>query len=184
MAGWHVYSPCWAPVSVVNNAGRHYLELRDADPYDYARAVRIFPASQKLRAELEVQAVNEDSYTEIELCDSAGNIPVKIILDKDQNCQTVNSADTSNVGKYKTGIWTKLILTIDLTAGEYSVQLNGNKRKTFSIAERNFASLERLSIRTGPWRGSEKGPGAQAIKDVPAERPIVVYVDNVTIDSK
>ncbi|MHC4573206.1 MAG: hypothetical protein ACYS76_03610 [Planctomycetota bacterium] len=48
----------WAPVSVVESAGaaNKSLELRDKDPYDYARAVRVFPESAETKIEFKVLA--------------------------------------------------------------------------------------------------------------------------------
>ncbi len=41
---WNIYSPLWAPVKVEDGT----LVLKDKDPFDYAKAERIFPASKKL----------------------------------------------------------------------------------------------------------------------------------------
>ena len=39
VTGWNIYSPRWAPVEVVNfpSEQNKSLELKDGDPYDYAR---------------------------------------------------------------------------------------------------------------------------------------------------
>ena len=46
---WNIYSRKWAPVRVVDfpSATNKSLELQDKDPYDYARAVRVFPETKE-----------------------------------------------------------------------------------------------------------------------------------------
>jgi len=80
VAGWNLYSPKWAPVSVVEQGGKRGLQLRDADPYDYARAVRVFPESAKIRAELELTPAQANARLEIELCDAASHRPIRVML--------------------------------------------------------------------------------------------------------
>ena len=48
---WNIYSPKYAPVRVVEFpcAADKSLELRDMDPFDYAKAERVFPESQAVR---------------------------------------------------------------------------------------------------------------------------------------
>ena len=48
MTDWNTYSPRLAPVSIVDfpSAANKSLELQDKDPYDYARAIRVFPETK------------------------------------------------------------------------------------------------------------------------------------------
>src|SRR5207249_7522293 len=41
---WNIYAPRWAPAGIAAfpNARNRSLQLEDKDPYDYARAVRVF----------------------------------------------------------------------------------------------------------------------------------------------
>ncbi len=78
--GWNLYSPKWAPVTVVENGGKRSLELRDGDPFDYARAMRVFPESAKIRAELELTPAQANARLEIELCDPASRRSVRVVL--------------------------------------------------------------------------------------------------------
>jgi hypothetical protein len=181
--GWNIYSPCWAPVSVVDIGGRRCLELRDADPTDYARAIRLFPATAKVRVELEVKTANDGSYLELELCDSTGNRPTRLTLAGGRKFQAMNGPDTVDLGKCKAGVWTKLVLTTDLAAGKYTVQLNGGRVKIFAITGKDIKSIVCLSLRTGTWRGCDNVAGVEALRDVPAEKPAIIYVDNVTIST-
>ena len=53
---WNIYRPQWCEVKIDSV---HHLCLTDEDPYDYARAIRVFDESQKvtLRFDLKVEAV-------------------------------------------------------------------------------------------------------------------------------
>ncbi|MCX5724733.1 MAG: hypothetical protein NTX84_09535, partial [Nitrospirae bacterium] len=87
VTGWNVYSPRWAPVAVVDEKAGHCLELRDADPFDYARAVRCFPASPSVRVELSVGAAQTDARLEIEMSDAVGHRPVRVAFVEDGKIQ-------------------------------------------------------------------------------------------------
>jgi hypothetical protein len=41
---WNSYSPLWAPVTLAKDG----VNLTDRDPYDYARAIRLFPPKEKV----------------------------------------------------------------------------------------------------------------------------------------
>ncbi|HVM59753.1 MAG TPA: exo-alpha-sialidase [Verrucomicrobiae bacterium] len=47
---WNTYSPLWAPVAVTKDG----VTLQDRDPYDYARASRLFPSRTKVTASFDV----------------------------------------------------------------------------------------------------------------------------------
>ena len=46
---WNIYSPKWSPVEVADfpSAKNKSLLLQDKDPYDYARAIRVFKETKK-----------------------------------------------------------------------------------------------------------------------------------------
>ncbi|MGN0764472.1 MAG: sialidase family protein, partial [Aristaeellaceae bacterium] len=45
---WHIYSPLWAQVRLEDGC----LTLRDSEPWDYAKAVRVFPESRRAEARI------------------------------------------------------------------------------------------------------------------------------------
>ena len=57
LQNWNIYSPLWAPVSI--GAGRS-LVLKDEDPYDFAKAERVFPSARKMHAEFSVTPAQAD----------------------------------------------------------------------------------------------------------------------------
>jgi hypothetical protein len=67
-------------VSVVAEGGTQGLELRNGDPFDYARAMRAFPESAKVRVEIVLKPAQTEGRLEIDLCDAAGRRPVRVVL--------------------------------------------------------------------------------------------------------
>lgn len=179
--GWNIYSPKWAPVSIVAEGSVHRLELKDADPYDNAHAVRIFPTVNKVRVDLHLIAVQIDSRFEIDLYDSTGDRPIRLTLTKNGIIQACDGTNTINMGKYKAGVDIRITITTDLSVGTYSVQINDGKVNTFEVAEKSVKSVERLSLRTGKWHGLFDEIGVDANSDVPNVKPAVFHLNSVSI---
>jgi hypothetical protein len=162
--GWNLYSPKWAPASVVENAGKRSLELRDGDPFDYARAVRVFPEAAKVRAELELTPAQANARLEIELCDAASRRPVRVVLTETGTVQAADGKDVTDLGKYAAGEKLSLVIAADAAAGRYSVQVNGGAARELAVAEADAkTTLQRLSLRTGvsswgPTSGTRSSP--------------------------
>jgi hypothetical protein len=181
--GWNLYSPKWAPVSIVENAGKRCLELRDGDPFDYARAVRVFPESAKIRAELELTPAQANARLEIELCDAASHRPIRVMLTETGLLQAVDGKNVVELGKYTAGEKLSVIIAADMAAGSYTVQVNGGEARKLAIAEA-ATTLQRLSLRTGVWRGLGDGGAVNAAADVPQATPAVFQVQLVKIAAK
>jgi len=177
---WNLYSPKWAPVSIVENAGKSGLQLRDGDPYDYARAVRVFPESAKARAELELTPAQANTRLEIELCDAAGGRPVRVVLTETGLLQAADGKNVIDIGKYAAGKKLTLIIAADMAANSYSVQINGDEARKLVVAEA-ATTLQRLSLRTGVWRGLGDKGAVNAAADVPLPTPAVFQVQRVVI---
>jgi hypothetical protein len=181
LPGWNIYSPRWAPVAVVEEEGRRCLEMRDGDPFDYARVVRVFPAAADVRVEVRLKAAQTRARIEIELCDTAGRRPCRVIFSETGGIQAVAGDRLVDVGSYASGVWVTIGLITDLASGTYSVRVNDGEKKEFAVAEKNAGRLERLSLRTGAWRGCGDGAGTDARADVPISSPAVFHLDGVTI---
>ncbi len=91
VADWNVRSGQWTPVRVINDEGNHVLRLADRDPYDHAKAVRVFEASSRVKLDMRVRAGQNDHGTlHIEVNDAAGKRPVRLALLSDG---TLRAAD-------------------------------------------------------------------------------------------
>ena len=180
--GWNLYSPKWAPVTLVENAGKRSLELRDGDPFDYARAVRMFPESAKIRVEMELTPAQTNARLEIELCDDASRRPVRVMLTETGTIQAADGNVGTDIGNYAAGEKLSLVITADAGAGRYSVQVNGGAARELVSAEADAKTLQRLSLRTGVWRGIADGKGVEhPATDVPLPTPAVFHVQRIKI---
>ncbi len=178
--GWNLYSPKWAPVSIVENSGKRGLQLCDSDPYDYARAVRVFPESAKVRAELELTPAQANARLEVELCDAASHRPIRVMLTETGLLQAADGKNVVELGKYTAGEKLSVIIAADMAAGSYTVQVNGGAARKLAVAE-TATTLQRLSLRTGVWRGLGDGGAVNAAADVPLPTPAFFLVQRVAI---
>jgi hypothetical protein len=174
--GWNTYSPKWAPVAVVEEKGNRCLELRDSEPFDYARAVRVFPPSARLRAELCLAAAQTDARLDIEICDAAGRRPVRLFLTDKGRIQVGDGGKVADMGTYEAGAWMTIVLTIDLKADCFTLQVNDGDAKTYAVAEQAVESVERVSLRTGAWRGLGGQVNVDAHSDAPIPTPSVFRI--------
>lgn len=178
---WNIYSPAWAPISVVTDTGSNYLELKDADTFDDAHAVRMFPRSSKVRIKQEFKALQTDSRFEIDLCDSIGRRPIRIALTEKGRIEALNGSESIDLGKYTPGENLKLIIETDLQKGSYTIQMNGNKPIQLKSAEKDITSVERFSLRTGYWHGMTDKLEIDPNTDNPDEKPAVYHIKSVSI---
>ncbi|HYC70368.1 MAG TPA: exo-alpha-sialidase [Opitutaceae bacterium] len=182
-AGWNVYTPLWAPVRVSEADGRRALSLRDEDPYDYARAVRVFPATHGVKVSFDVLARQANARLEIDLEDGSGLRPVRLAFGEDGRLWACHEAQWMDAGAYTPGRWHRFELEIPANpeADRCAVTVDGKSplpRPAFFTDP--VRTVERLSFRTGPHRprgyGGRDLPGADH-KTAAAE----FLVDNVSV---
>ena len=179
--GWNLYSPKRAPVSVVENAGKRSLELHDGDPFDYARAVRVFPEAAKVRAELRLQPLQANARLEIDLCAADGRRPVRVSLTETGLIQAADGATLRDLGTYAAHVGMTVTITTDLAAARYAVQVNDGPAQSLAVAEPGCKTVQRLSLRTGVWRGVADSKGVDPATDVPLPTPAVFQVQRIKI---
>jgi hypothetical protein len=144
---WNTYSPQWAQVSVVNNS----LQLVDKDPYDYARAIRVFKEGTQVKLQLKVSPKqNDHGMLDIDITDRFGNRPVRISF-SEQGYITAQDGDSiKQLQRYTAGNW--YALTITITNKNYSISINNTPVLQHAQLAEAVKSFERLSLRTGPYR--------------------------------
>jgi hypothetical protein len=165
--GWNIYVPKWAEVSVDGSDADKQVRLEDHDPYDYARADRVFPPSSKITAEFEVMPKHLGPRDlEIELWGEFDDArPARIVLNPDGNIEIAGA----EVAQCSIGQWMKFQINADATSGEFGVSINGAPAIHFKFLDKTNL-LDRLVFRTGqyrllPIRGNEIPAGS----DRPAE---------------
>ncbi|MDN3588632.1 six-hairpin glycosidase [Pedobacter aquatilis] len=145
---WNIYSPLWAPVKVENGA----LVLKDKDPFDYAKAERIFPASKKIMTSFSVTPKQNDfGLLEIELQDAKGLASVRLTFDTAGNLSGKNGSRYKNFMKYEAGKSYDIKLKLDAHTRFYSLLVNG-KELSLSLAFQPVADVSRIVFRTGEVR--------------------------------
>jgi len=153
---WNIYSPKWSPVEVVEypSATNKSILLQDQDPYDYARAIRVFEETKKAEIEFRILPKQTDhGLLEIDVCDRYGNRPIRIRFDVDGNIKAIDGCDEIKIQSYDANTW--YTMKISAEAGPYgifSLSINGRQvLKDAKLAEA-VKSVERISFRTGEYR--------------------------------
>lgn len=186
---WNIYSPKWAPVRVVLDNGNKELELHDRDPYDYARAIRVFEEAQKVRIKFSVMPGQDDHGTlQVEVADQFGNRPVRVYFQENGEIVAFDGAKAVTVGAYVTDQQYDLELSINaVPGGAYSLKINGAQVLTDAALAEAVKSVERLSLRTGEYRNqpTRKTPNQKKYEPLAgADEPVeeaVYRIDDLRI---
>jgi hypothetical protein len=145
---WNTYSPLWAPVKVENGT----LALKDKDPFDYAKAERLFPASRKVMASFSVTPKQNDfGLLEIELQDAKGTATVRLTFDTAGTISAKAGARYKNFMTYTAGETYDIKLKLDAFTRFYTITVNGKDVLT-GLAFQPVAEVSRIAFRTGDVR--------------------------------
>jgi hypothetical protein len=139
--GWNIYRPKWSNVEVVAGA----LRLSNEDPYDYAQATRVFPESAKVVVTFDLQIDRSDhGPLEIDLLSKFGSRRlVRLRIGKDGNISP------SLLGPK----FAQFQIDADADSGRFSVSIDGDTVLRDAAFAESAAPLQRISFRTGAWRG-------------------------------
>lgn len=173
---WNIYRPRWCNVFV---NPQHQLCLTDSDTYDYARAIRVFEESQRVRISFDVmiEAEGGDPF-EVDVTDRHGERAVSLVFEKGQiRLQGTNTP----VGQYQLRRWQNVSFAVTTSAG------GSTRWKETDFANYHAVkAVERLSFRTGPYRNlpDRNTPNQDKCEplpncDVPAAKTSIVRIDNV-----
>lgn len=145
---WNIYSPLWASVKVENGT----LVLKDKDPFDYAKAERLFPASKKVLTSFSVTPKQNDfGLLEIELQDAKGMAAVRLTFDTAGTLSAKAGARYKNFMKYQAGKNYDIKLKLDAFTRFYTITVNEKDILT-SLAFQPVADVSRIVFRTGDIR--------------------------------
>jgi hypothetical protein len=152
---WNLYSPQWAPISVVREPGNREnrcLDLSDEAPYDYARAERAFPESRGVAVEFRLLARQVGTAKlDFEIQDRHGRRPLRLHLDSEWLATDLGKQSGDPI-RIQPQQWLAVRLAVDCAAQKYDLTVNGESRLGVPFAEK-VGSVERMVFRTGPWRG-------------------------------
>jgi len=145
---WNIYSPLWAPVKVENGQ----LILKDKDPFDYAKAERLFPASSKVITSFSITPKQDNhGLMEIEFQDAKGTAAVRLTFDTAGVLSAKAGARYKNFMKYKAGENYDIKIKLNTTNRFYTITVNGKDVLT-SLAFAPVANVSRIVFRTGDVR--------------------------------
>lgn len=194
VANWNIYSPKWAPVSVADfpGMGNRSLKLSDEDPYDYARAIRVFRETTHADLRFRIYA-DQDSNGElsVDVTDQYGNRPVRINFTPHKTITIADGSETKEIMQYQPKRWYDFRIVINASLkGSYDVYIDGKQVMAKAALAEAVKSVERISFRTGPYRDIPTRttpnetpepplPGA----DEKVERA-VFYIDDVRLTGK
>jgi hypothetical protein len=188
---WIIYAPLWAPVNLVQSPLKNglSLELRDEDPYDYARAIRIFEESTTADIRFQVFApVENQGMLEIDVVDQFGNRPVRISMSEAGKWTAVDGSSEKTLKNYQKGKWHDVRISVNAGFfGSYSLEIDGEIVVENAQLAEGIKSVERLSFRTGPYRDlpHRKTPNEDPEPPLPGaddKEPLGVFlIDEVTV---
>lgn len=185
---WNIYSPCWARVAIAEfpSPRDKSLELRDEDPYDFAKAERVFPESSAADVRIRTLSKQADhGQLYIELCDAGGAAPIRCLLDADGTIKVLQAGTWTALRAYEPDVWHDLEIRFDTKRQRFSVTVDGQAApKAFAFSMPAY-SLERLALRTGPSRKEPHVETPLRTDDLPdADVPVKAacfYVNRVQI---
>ncbi len=145
---WNLYSPIWCRTVVQDKK----LTLADSDPFDYAKAERIFPNAKKVVAEFSVTAQqNHTGVLEIEMTDVKATACLRLMLDSTGSILTKQGYRNKSLGKYNAGEAIKIKIELNVTTRFYTVTINDGKPNN-NLCFAPVQSVERIVFRTGAVR--------------------------------
>lgn len=155
---WNIYSPRWAPVAIAEGPGEsggRVLRLRDEDPYDYAKAVRVFPAARKLTLAFRLRMAEfKGGRLEVELLDRHGRRPVRLQLEADGIWTGLGATNVHRMklAPSRGANWLNVALRVDASSALCEVFLDDGRVGEVPFIEPTSEPLERLCFRTGAVR--------------------------------
>jgi hypothetical protein len=149
---WNVYSPVWAPVRVVDvpDTTNRALRLQDRDPYDSARATRLFESRTKARVRFRVSAVPGDGgRLEVEVVGRKGVPAVQLALEAGGRLTVRDGTRQVEVGRYQAARWVPVDVRADSQTQRFSLSIDDKQVLLDGRFANRVDRLERLTFRTG-----------------------------------
>jgi hypothetical protein len=148
---WNFYSPLWAPVKIENKSGSKVLRLKDKDPFDYAKAERLFPATSKANVSFNVTPMQTNfGLLEIELQDEKGAAAIRLTLDTTGSLTAKAGYRYRSLMTYKPGEKLDIQIKLNTWTRFYTLIVNG--KEFLNLSFQPVATVSRIVFRTGDIR--------------------------------
>ncbi len=147
LTNWNLYVPLRCGIDLESG----WLHLHDTDPYDYAKAERVIPATKELEVEFDLRMdQNDTGELDIEFVDDMGTICSRIVVDSAAMIRVKGGARYGTLlRKYEPGASYHIRAVLSTSLHRATYYLNGKK-----ACERQFdtpvENISRLVFRTGP----------------------------------
>jgi len=150
---WNVRSAQWAPVGIFDDGGNHVLRLSDKDGIDYAKAFRVFETTESAELSFRMRPRQANhGRLEIDVMDHQGRRSVRLVFDDAGAVMANDGENMKKVASYTAGNWVAVDMKVDVTAGNFSVTLDGKPVVANASLAASVDSVERFEFRTGPYR--------------------------------
>ena len=161
---WNIYSPLWAKTSIDN----HALRLADADPYDFAKAERVFPMAKKMQAEFSITPGQTDhGQLQIEFQDARNTPAVRLSFEPDSTFIAKAGARIKKIMTYEAGRTYTIRITLNTDTRMYTVNVN-DKDVLTQLFFAPVESFTHIVFRTGEARHDPTPDSpAEAERDMP-----------------
>lgn len=159
---WNIYSPVWARVGLEQWNGKQTLTLKDADPFDYAKAERVVPESVISRVEFNVTPQQKDfGRLDIEFQDAKNTPAIRFSFDSTGNIITKAGYRDKGLAKYEAGKTYHFVVELNTKTRFYTVSINGSNPNN-NLVFAPITALHHVSFRTG---GVRRFPNADTPTD-------------------
>jgi len=153
---WNIYSPQWCPVEIAEFPSRteKSLMLRDTDPYDYAKAVRVFQKSPRLSISFRLYVQAPREVLDIEILSEKGDRLIPLRIDTQLNGLLFNpqSGEYRSLAKLVQEQWHTFRFQIDSKNRSFDLFLDEKpllQKAAFGVPE---GTPHRIEFRTGRYR--------------------------------
>jgi hypothetical protein len=151
LSWWNIYSPMWAPVQIAQSNNNRILSLKDKDPYEYAKAERLFPTTSKALVSFSVTPKQADfGMLAIELQDEKGTAAVRLTFDTAGNLSAKAGYRYKNLMQYKAGEKYDIQIKLNTWTRFYTLTING--KETLNLSFVPVAAVSRIVFHTGELR--------------------------------
>jgi hypothetical protein len=149
---WNLFSPVLCQTNIEKKNDAKALVLHDSDPFDYAKAERVFPAAKKVQLEFAItSAQNNTGDLEIELVNAKGTPCLRLMLDSTGTILTKQGYRNKSLGKYTADEKLDIKIELNTTTRFYNVTINGAK-PSVNLCFAPVENVERIVFRTGETR--------------------------------
>ena len=124
---WNLYSPMWSKVSLTHTESEgNCLCLKDADPYDRGRAMRVFPAYEALtlKTRIYLDSKADASQFTIELQNQYGMDAVRLYFTHKGDLVVKNGGRYDTVHKVNMGEWLDLTIKANCLTNQFLVSIS------------------------------------------------------------